>query len=135
MILIATENVAARYVACFLVVGGVYSYVPQGIAWNANNIGGSTKRGVGMAMQIGFGNLGGVAAGFVYQPGKYHDGHIVNMSTAAVSVCLSMAMHMYLKRENARRDREYKRADQYSRQELELQRERGDNAEFFRFMT
>lgn len=35
-------------------------------AWNSNNIGGSLKRGVGIAMQVGFGNLGGIIAGFVY---------------------------------------------------------------------
>jgi MFS family permease len=133
-ILIATEDAGARYLACFLVAIGMYSYVPQGIAWNGNNIGGSTKRGVGMAMQIGFGNLGGVAAGFVYQPGAYRYGHIANLASTSLSVCMCVAMHLYLKRENARRDREYKQPDQYKREELEAQRERGDDAEFFRFM-
>ena len=132
-ILVASEIVAARYSACFLVVCGVYSFVPQGIAWNANNIGGSTKRGVGMAMQIGFGNLGGAAAGFVYQPGRYRNGHMVNLSMSTIGLCISIAMHLYLRRENARRDRTYKRPNQYTRQELEQQRERGDNADFFRF--
>jgi hypothetical protein len=37
------------------------------VAWNGNNIGGSLKRGVGIAMHVGFGNLGGVIAAFVYQ--------------------------------------------------------------------
>lgn len=36
------------------------------VMWNGNNIGGSVKRGVGIAMQIGFGNCGGVIASFVY---------------------------------------------------------------------
>jgi len=31
--------------------------VPQDIAWNANNIGGSTKLAVGIAMHIGFVSL------------------------------------------------------------------------------
>jgi len=113
---------------------GIYSYVPQGIAWNANNIGGSTKRGVGMGMQLALGNLGGVASGFVYQPGAYRQGHIINLSTLVVSVCLYLGMHFYLKHENARRDRLYKHPDQYTREELEAQRERGDDADFFRFM-
>ena len=42
----------------------IYPNVPQGVAWNGNNIGGSTKRGVGIAMHVGFGNLGGAIAGF-----------------------------------------------------------------------
>ena len=46
---------------------GIYPLVPLGVAWNGNNIGGSLKRGVGIAMHVGFGNLGGVIAAFVYQ--------------------------------------------------------------------
>ncbi len=45
---------------------GIYPLVPLIGAWTSNNIGGSMKRGVGIAMQVGFGNLGGVIAGFVY---------------------------------------------------------------------
>jgi len=36
------------------------------LSWNGNNIGGSLKRGVGIAMQVGIGNLGGIIASFVY---------------------------------------------------------------------
>jgi hypothetical protein len=40
--------------------------IPIMVMWNGNNIGGATKRGVGIAMQIAFGNAGGVIASFVY---------------------------------------------------------------------
>lgn len=46
-----------KYMACFFIVMGVYSNVPQGVAWNGNNIGGSVKRGVGIAMHVGFVSL------------------------------------------------------------------------------
>ena len=46
---------------------GSFSLVPLMGAWNSNNIGGSLKRGVGIAMQVGFGNLGGIISAFVYQ--------------------------------------------------------------------
>jgi len=52
-------NLLIRYV-------GIYPLVPLIGAWTSNNVGGSMKRGVGIAMQVGFGNLGGVIAGFVY---------------------------------------------------------------------
>lgn len=45
---------------------GIYPLVPLVTTWTSNNIGGSLKRGVGIAMQVGFGNLGGVISGFVY---------------------------------------------------------------------
>lgn len=47
---------------------GVYPVVPLIGAWNSNNIGGTLKRGVGIAMQVGFGNFGGVIAAYVYLP-------------------------------------------------------------------
>lgn len=53
-ILGAVQNSATKYFACFLVTMGIHPIVPQDVAWNANNIGGSTKRAVGIAMHIGF---------------------------------------------------------------------------------
>lgn len=53
-ILAGTHNLAAKYFACFLITSGIYPNVPQGVAWNGNNIGGSLKRGVGIAMHVGF---------------------------------------------------------------------------------
>jgi hypothetical protein len=50
-----------------LTSAGIFPLVPLIGAWTANNIGGSLKRGVGIAMQVGFGNLGGAIAAFVYQ--------------------------------------------------------------------
>lgn len=46
---------------------GIFSLVPLIGAWTANNIGGTLKRAVGIAMQIGIGNLGGVISAYVYQ--------------------------------------------------------------------
>lgn len=46
---------------------------------------------------------------------------------------LSAFMTMYLRRENARRDREYKRPEEYTVEEKLLERHLGDNASFFRY--
>lgn len=40
---------------CFFYAMGIYLNGPQGVAWNGNNIGGTVKRGVGIAMHVGFG--------------------------------------------------------------------------------
>jgi hypothetical protein len=53
VILVTTKNNAVKYFACFLVLLGIFPNVPQITSWNSNNIGGSVKRGVGVAMQIG----------------------------------------------------------------------------------
>lgn len=53
-LLAGVQSNGVKYFACFLVTVGVYPNVPQGVAWNGNNIGGSLKRAVGIAMHVGF---------------------------------------------------------------------------------
>ncbi|KAI9155429.1 MFS transporter prlL [Paramyrothecium foliicola] len=136
-ILAGVKSNGAKYFACFLVTSGIYPNVPQGVAWNGNNIGGSLKRGVGIAMHVGFGNLGGAAAAFVIRNDDavngYRSGHIILICTTAMSTVLSILMTIYLRRENARRDAAYKSPDEYTRAEKELETEKGDNATFFRY--
>lgn len=48
------------------VPAGIYPQIPLGLAWNGNNIGGSMKRGTGIAMQVMGGNCGGIIASYVY---------------------------------------------------------------------
>lgn len=50
-----------------------------------------------------------------------------------MSMLLSIFMTLYLRRENARRDREYKPPSEYTVEEKLLEREKGDNATFFRY--
>lgn len=45
---------------------GIYPQIPLGMAWNSANIGGSLKRGTGIAMQVMGGNCGGIIASYVY---------------------------------------------------------------------
>jgi len=66
VLLLATSIPAAQYIGTFLAACGVYPMIPIMVMWNGNNIGGSIKRGVGIAIQIGFGNCGGVIASFTY---------------------------------------------------------------------
>lgn len=40
--------------------------IPILVMWNGNNTGGSIKRGVAIAMQVGTGNCGGIVASFMY---------------------------------------------------------------------
>ncbi|KAL2262658.1 hypothetical protein VTK26DRAFT_583 [Humicola hyalothermophila] len=136
ILLMATENSTARYIGCFFLASGIYPNVPQGVAWNGNNIGGSLKRGVGIAMHVGFGNLGGAISGYLflardkprYMPGF---GTLLGCQTMALVLCIYMTI--WLRRENARRDREYKPPSEYTEAEKATEREKGDNATFFRY--
>lgn len=61
-ILLAMHEVAVgvRYFAVFMVVGGGYIAQPIVLVWLSNNLGGHYKRGVGAAVQVGLGNIGGM---------------------------------------------------------------------------
>ena len=134
----ATESLHARYFGCFLVAIGTFSNVPQGIAWNGNNIGGSVKRGVGIAMQVGFGNLGGVLSSFVYRhedSPRFLTGHATLLGLMTMSLCICIFMRRWLQRENERRDRDYKKPEEYTMEEMLAEREEGDNAPFFRYVV
>lgn len=64
MLLLSHDN-KIKYAGTFLTTMGIYTNVPQCTCWNSNNVGGSTKRSVGMALQVGIGNLGGTMASYM----------------------------------------------------------------------
>jgi len=138
--LISTKKPSVQYLGTFLAAMGIYPNVPMGVAWNGNNIGGSTKRGVGIAMHVGFGNLGGIIAAFTYriaEKPRYHSGHATLLGTLSMSICLCIFMTLYLRRENARRDellaKQGRTLTDYTEAEKDAEREKGDSASFFRF--
>ncbi|KAI5783173.1 major facilitator superfamily domain-containing protein [Peziza echinospora] len=138
--LISTADPHIQYAGTFLAAMGIYPNVPMGVAWNGNNIGGSTKRGIGIAMHVGFGNLGGAIAAFTYRAVEkphYRSGHGTLLGTTFMSMCLCIFMTLYLRRENKRRDAQAAelnlRPEDYTEEMKTLERERGDNATFFRY--
>lgn len=133
---ISSDANPVKYTGCFFAGMGIYPNVPQGVAWNGNNIGGSVKRGVGIAMHVGFGNLGGAIAGFIYQTKwapHFYPGHGTLIGTLSMSLVLQIIMTIYLRRENKRRDAMYKPPSEYTEEERIQEREKGDNATFFRY--
>lgn len=134
-LLISTSNPHVQYAGTFLTTCGIYPLVPMGVAWNGNNIGGSTKRAVGIAMHVGFGNLGGIVSAFSYRSKdapRYYAGHGLLMATTSMSLCLCIFMTLYLRRENSRRDAlmasQGYTLESYSEDMKEAEREKGDNA-------
>lgn len=138
--LISTHIPAVQYLGTFLAAMGTYPNVPMGVAWNGNNIGGSTKRGVGIAMHVGFGNLGGAIAAFSYRAKakpRYYSGHGLLIATTFMSFVLCGFMTLYLRKENARRDailaEKGLRLEDYTDEMKDAERECGDDASFFRY--
>lgn len=134
--LLATKNPVVKYVGCYFAAAGMYPAVPQGVAWNSNNIGGAMKRAVGIAMHVGFGNISGIVSSYLflskdaptYYPGI---GTLAGLYLLALILCLFMTI--YLRRENSRRDREYRAPSEYTDEQRLLEKEKGDSATFFRY--
>ncbi|KAK4033272.1 major facilitator superfamily domain-containing protein [Parachaetomium inaequale] len=136
IMLMATSSSGVRYTGCFFLATGIYPNVPLGVAWNGNNIGGSLKRGVGIAMHVGFGNLGGTISAYLFlakDKPRYLPGLGTLLGCQFMALVLSVWMFIYLRRENARRDREYKPPSEYTEEEKLAEREKGDLATFFRY--
>lgn len=60
------DNRNVQYAALFLVASGAYTAMPIIVCWFNMNLGGHHRRAIGSAWQVGFGNLGGIIAVYVF---------------------------------------------------------------------
>ncbi|KAL8798841.1 MAG: hypothetical protein Q9182_006344 [Xanthomendoza sp. 2 TL-2023] len=109
-ILLAQHHVAiaVRYLAIYLWTIGGFIYQPLLLVWLQNNLGGHYKRGIGAAMQIGLGNLGGILASNVYIAGQaptFHVGFGTSVACQWLTGVASTVFFVGLVRENRTRER------------------------------
>ncbi|KAJ7091470.1 MFS general substrate transporter [Mycena belliarum] len=108
VILIASHNAALSYFAVYLATCGIYPVIPNTIAWVSNNVEGSYKRSVSLAMVISFGNINGAVSSNVYRAKDkpwYPLGHGLVLMYIVIGILASTTYHFALRAENARRDR------------------------------
>ncbi|KAH7024886.1 high-affinity nicotinic acid transporter [Microdochium trichocladiopsis] len=137
-LLAGTANSSIQYAGTVLAAIGIYPQIPLGMAWNGANIGGSLKRGTGIAMQVMGGNCGGIIASYVYlsrDGPRYITGHSILIGFISMAFFLTLFMTVWVRRENARRD---KIANEAGVQELTEEqklneRELADNVPWFRY--
>ncbi|CAJ2510593.1 Uu.00g062180.m01.CDS01 [Anthostomella pinea] len=101
-------SVGVKYFALFLVVGGGYTTQPVTLAWLANNVSGHYKRSVASAVQVGFGNIGGIVASNVFFDAEaplYWTGYGVSLGLLWVCAAACTVLFLGVMRENAKRER------------------------------
>ncbi|TFK48566.1 MFS general substrate transporter [Heliocybe sulcata] len=106
IILITSRSAALSYVAVYMAACGIYPAIRN--AWVSNNVEGSYKRSVTLAMVISFGNLNGAVSSNVYRARDrpwYSLGHGIVLMYIGLGLISSTLMVILLRRENARRDR------------------------------
>ncbi|GES66619.1 MFS general substrate transporter [Aspergillus terreus] len=118
------------YAGCFIAASGIYPAIPGLLALSSNNYAPATKRAVGMAIQIGFGTLGGAAASNFYRSTdapRYRLGHSLVLGFVSLGLLTVTIYYFLCRRINAKRDRQSGLDD--ARESFEL----GDRAPTFRY--
>lgn len=101
-------SVGVQYFALFLVVSGGYITQPVTLTWLQNNVSGHYKRSVAAAMQVGFGNCGGLVASNVFfqaEAPEYWTGYGTSLGLMWICGAACTVLFVFVQRENKRRDR------------------------------
>ncbi|KAI5778869.1 major facilitator superfamily domain-containing protein [Geopyxis carbonaria] len=119
-----------QYAALFLVASGAYSAMPVIVCWFNTNLAGHTRRAVGTAWQVGFGNVGGIVATYSFlktDAPKYTKGYAISVGFVGLSALACVAYLLALLRENRRREKMAERG--------EVQEGVGDLDGSYRYLT
>ncbi|KAJ7917541.1 MFS general substrate transporter [Mycena leptocephala] len=96
---------ALSYFAVYMATCGIYPVIPNSIAWVSNNVEGSYKRSVSLAMVISFGNINGAVSSNVTSHGILLATVGLVLMYIMFGIIASTSYHFLLRAENARRDR------------------------------
>ncbi|KAI1794369.1 MFS general substrate transporter [Ganoderma leucocontextum] len=92
VLLLATKTLAVQYAGSVIVAAGLLPSIATLLAWIGGNFGGEVKKAVAIGFVIGFGNLGGVVASFIYRQQdspRYLPGHAACIASLCVLIVLS----------------------------------------------
>ena len=118
--LVASQQPHLSYAGTFLGAIGIYSVVPNTLAWITNNVEGVYKRGVTIGTIIAWANFNGIVSSNIYRSTDtpwYRPGNSVVLGY--LSICLlggSILNYIFLKIGNARR---MNANEEHKRQKLE----------------
>ncbi|PVH90866.1 hypothetical protein DM02DRAFT_722491 [Periconia macrospinosa] len=136
--LAGSVKASIQYTGTVLAAIGIYPQIPLSMAWNSGNIGGSLKRGTGIAMQVMGGNCGGIIASYVYltrDAPRFITGHSILIGFVSVAFFLTFFMSTWCRLENAKRDKAALEAgaQEVTEEQKVLERELADNVPWFRY--
>lgn len=137
VILLKQESVSVgvKYFALFVIVSGGYITQPVTLTWISNCMSGHYKRSIAAAMQVGFGNCGGIVVSNIYKTSeapRYPTGYGTSLGLLWLCALMCTILFFGVKRENKKRDRgerDYRLDDEKDRDNL------GDDHPHFRFAT
>ncbi|SCZ93063.1 BZ3500_MvSof-1268-A1-R1_Chr6-2g08438 [Microbotryum saponariae] len=97
-----------RYFGCICIVTAGYSAIPLIISWVSANTGTESQRAVSLGMLNAIGQCLSVLAAFSFptiQGPQYRKGIIINLAFEALGFVMAIALSLYFRAVNSRRDR------------------------------
>lgn len=129
------KNPYAIYGMVYLVTFSIVPAFPGLIVWTANNLSGSYKRAIGMAIQIGLGNLGGAIGSNIYRAKDapyYKLGHGFAMGMGIMGTVTGIVLLLGLMHENKRKIKNWKEG-KFNDYTLEDLSRLGDRSPLYRY--
>jgi MFS family permease len=110
IILMATDVdfVNGRYAACFLIACGAYTAMPLIVCWTSMNFAGHIRKSVATGFQIGFGNIGGIIATYVFLEKDFPEymlGLSVGIGFSIFTLLVTIVYFLSVLRENKLKER------------------------------
>jgi MFS family permease len=130
-------SVRVRYGALFLCATGVYTAMPLFIGWYSCNLSGHLRRGVGIAFQIGFGNIGGIFASYAFPATdgpRYTMGYALCIAFLIVAMGAAAAYYVACAAQNKARERRQAAGERDDHLSPEERAVRGDMRVGYRYM-
>lgn len=123
------------YAGMFFAAIGCYTVFPTLPTWHGNNLAGQYKRAVGMAAQIGMGNIGGAMASNFYRTQdapRFLLGHGLEIMFVALAMISGVCAVIYYSHQNKKRERDIQ-AGKYDHCTPEELIAMGDKSPYFRY--
>ncbi|KAI0672890.1 major facilitator protein [Trametes maxima] len=108
ILLVVHDNKRLQYGALYVAQIGAVGTLPLVMCWFETNLGNHQRRAVGTALQIGFGNIGGIIAAYTFlekDAPRYIPGYAICIGFTVLSLLSSCAYCIAVQRENRRRAR------------------------------
>jgi MFS family permease len=136
LVLGAKTSPKARYAGCFFAASGLYTAMPLVVCWAALNNGSHIRKSIGTAWQIGFGNIGGIIATFIFlakDAPVYKPGLSVSIAGVCFAMICAISYFIVIRRLNhLKKTEEYK--NKFFSMDERAQAVAGDRAPQFKYL-
>ncbi|KAH3679959.1 hypothetical protein WICMUC_000702 [Wickerhamomyces mucosus] len=122
-LVLGSSHAEVRYAGCFLTASGLYSSMPSLICWNSLNFNGHVRKSLGTSFQIGFGNIGGIIAVFIFlskDSPRFVTGLAVCIAFAAFAIIFMIVIILHVRNVNKKKETASYRQKFFSQEQREI---------------